>query len=498
MFFGLALVLLGLGIVGGLPAMIGLAMLMGSASYAGRDYRRGNVTPMTIYALIAGCWIGLAHTIAPLTLHSRFEGAFFDEWTNFRFLLEGQILAAVMVFVPLLVYPRIARLQRQGLPFRVPTVGFEMSPSSTLKFYLALLMAHWIQRLTHVDVGFLGSVGGLVSRGSEIFIFLMAWHWYGRNRLFPRWTRGLLFLALGADVLHSLLFSYMRGEIAYPLFMFFAAVVLRKALSARLIATAVAALLLIGLVYGPIGELRQGGSVGAKRVEDVVYSYQSERWHATESVLTLVARSNYLGVLTAVFGVVQQDGFYQGSTLSYLIYVFIPRAIWPGKPIIAPGQWFAAKLGRGTQLAPGRFSNAIAPTLAGEFYMNFGWLGAIVGVSLFATLLCIFWTAASAFRYQHNPLGMLLGAMIMTQAIAAGHSTALAQLVITYVVMFGLSRVAIAFHWAAPMRRSRRAPQRSQSLPSTHRSAPCYRLRARRPTTLFPPRHDSATSRSAR
>jgi hypothetical protein len=71
----------------------------------------------------------------------------------------------------------------------------------------------------------------------------------------------------------------------------------------------------------------------------------------------------------------KQLPFEYGRTLLMVVLIWIPSAIFPGKPLTAPGVftmafWPAAWIEQGTTLPPGYF---------GEMYMNFGWFGLIGG-----------------------------------------------------------------------------------------------------------------------
>jgi oligosaccharide repeat unit polymerase len=102
--------------------------------------------------------------------------------------------------------------------------------------------------------------------------------------------------------------------------------------------------------------------------------------------LWLVVRSEFVGnfiqlqtlaiLLDKVPGVLP---FQFGSTFLSLLALPIPRGLWPGKPITAPGVftlafWPDLWLNQGTSLPPGLF---------GEFFLNFGGWGLMIGAFLF-------------------------------------------------------------------------------------------------------------------
>lgn len=79
----------------------------------------------------------------------------------------------------------------------------------------------------------------------------------------------------------------------------------------------------------------------------------------------------------------QQLEFQLGSTLMMVVLLWIPSQIFPAKPLTAPGIFTVA-------LWPGKWSDentTMPPGYFGEMYMNFGWVGIIIGAILLGFLL---------------------------------------------------------------------------------------------------------------
>jgi hypothetical protein len=70
--------------------------------------------------------------------------------------------------------------------------------------------------------------------------------------------------------------------------------------------------------------------------------------------------------------------FQRGATLWPAFVWFVPRALWSGKPIMSIGSWYATTV---LGWAPG--SGETSPTLPGDFYLNFGLAGVLVGMFLY-------------------------------------------------------------------------------------------------------------------
>ena len=60
-------------------------------------------------------------------------------------------------------------------------------------------------------------------------------------------------------------------------------------------------------------------------------------------------------------------------------YPFVPRFLWPSKPILQEGGWFTVALSGGSGDAA-TIGSATAITYPGDLYLQFGWLGIPVGM----------------------------------------------------------------------------------------------------------------------
>lgn len=94
---------------------------------------------------------------------------------------------------------------------------------------------------------------------------------------------------------------------------------------------------------------------------------------------------------------VRSSGLKDGATMSNLVYGFIPRILWPGKPKVNRGTFFTAQVGmRGSASSTAMFA-------AGELFWNFGWLGVMSGMCFLGLLLSGLWRMAGV-----DPRGQLL------------------------------------------------------------------------------------------
>ncbi len=139
---------------------------------------------------------------------------------------------------------------------------------------------------------------------------------------------------------------------------------------------------------------------------------------------------------------VKVNGLQLGATMDYIAYAFIPRILWPEKPNVTRGLWFAAYTGFAPSEEESTTSLGITP--AGELYWNFGVVGTIIGMFIIGGLLGGLWQMAGADPLQH-PVSMVLFVMVMLGLpYVAEAITLLVAIVINFIVFkiaFSIIRV---------------------------------------------------------
>jgi hypothetical protein len=111
--------------------------------------------------------------------------------------------------------------------------------------------------------------------------------------------------------------------------------------------------------------------------EDTFFAFQEE----TNKFLYRQFESTATGFIVSD---VREHGFKYGETMANLTYAFIPRLIWPDKPIVTRGSWFTAYLGGSGSEEESKTSTGIYS--AGELYWNFGIPGVIAGMFLMGVI----------------------------------------------------------------------------------------------------------------
>jgi hypothetical protein len=101
-----------------------------------------------------------------------------------------------------------------------------------------------------------------------------------------------------------------------------------------------------------------------------------------------------------IFGEVQRRGFLYGETLESIPISLIPRILWPEKPRVMKGAWFAVYTGGSISEEESNLS--VGMEAAGELYWNFGLPGVFVGMVLLGSMFGGLWRMAG-YDTRANP-----------------------------------------------------------------------------------------------
>jgi hypothetical protein len=356
-----------------------------------------------------------------------------------------------------------------------------------LVFSLVLIALGWGVRFAGASLDFLGTLNGFISMGPNMAIFILTSRWIAPEAPdLPKWSRWLAIGVMATDALYFTMFSNMRNLIVWPIVAYGLPFILRKALTPRRLAVGTLFVLCFAVAFKTVGELR-GQIFGTERLTQMVQQSplvesdmaadddDADRW----GFVSLLARLSTFNQLSQVVRIAHEEGYYNGETLEYLVYVFIPRMVWAEKPVIAPGQWFAEKIGRGWRWEDSRYSNAVNMTIPGELYLNYGWLGTVAGLSLLSFLYFVFWESAGYYREEYNPLGRAFAFVLLAQALFSGsHIGGMVNLVLWYLACLAVSVALSSFlkrTRAAKAKADARRPGRSGSVPTREGFYPSHR-----------------------
>lgn len=248
------------------------------------------------------------------------------------------------------------------------------------------------------------------------------------------------------ECLRALFFGFLRGTIAFPLFAFVGGAILGarslRPLKHWIFLPIVVAGAMFVWYYGLLGESRQRHKRGWEKVTDMAV-YQSRRFDSPDAPpqQTMLVRLTSFNQLSQIGRLVEKNGFYDGRTLEYLRYAFIPRFLWPEKPRIALGAWYALEIGQAVPTADGWYNTSINMSLAGELYLNYGWLAVLLGLLVYGAFYGILWTRTRFWEQgTRNVLGDAFAVALMgSLVIGAYESAVLVTLVAIYICLFMLA-----------------------------------------------------------
>lgn len=429
-------------------AAAGFAVSLGFVATDLSRAQRQNISPATLMAT-ASMLVSLGHIVAVLHANDSGRARYFVYTIDEHVPLALKISFAACV-LPVLgfhwvrrsgIMPSFVRL----LPIVEGRIG--------LRKLIPVLVFAGILGIALKVTGALTSFGTLTALAygmPNLAAFVLARAGAARN-----WRAAILaglVIAL-AEAARALFFAYLRADVISPIFAYSAGLVLgarslRPLKRPEFIPVYAAAVLFV-VYFAAFGAVRSGGA-GVDRLISLQSYQEALATEETRPRQTVLARLTTFNQLTQVVRVAREDGFLYGETLEYLGIAFIPRFLWPEKPEIAKGAWFALRIGQ-ARMYRGRITNSVNMTVAGEFYLNFGWLGVIIGTFLFGSVIGIFWSKTEFWRDPYNVLGTGFGYYLLwTGFVGAADLQTLVTLVALYMIFVALSLLARAFEASKP------------------------------------------------
>jgi hypothetical protein len=325
-----------------------------------------------------------------------------------------------------------------GERFSFPKIRYDI-PGEALQrmFGILLVLAFAIPYLSST-LKSLGSFAKLLSLAGMVGVVFFARLWsLTDNKRYATYTN----ILFAVQTINAFLFAYVRFALVAPTM----AVVLgylsgksnvRQFLSKKMIPFFLA----IGLFVASFSTLAlyrdnfssvvvdQIFSEDSQEDEEIVISDEGEDAEETKS--SFIIRLSCITQLTNIVKLVEKNGFYDGFASAPLLTALIPRFLWPDKPNIELGLWFALEIGAAYKAEGKRGNNSVNMTPMGQFYLDFGWSGVVLGCLLFGVFNVMLWNSIDYMKTRFNLLGAILGAYLLVFSFYA--PTLDLQLVITY------------------------------------------------------------------
>lgn len=429
--------------------------------------KRGALTPITFFAL-AFALTGVANAMAVKSLGERGTQSPFDLYTVLDYVYFA---CAVMLVGGTAIIAGFYTAQRwrawrtvgKALPrIRTRVNDRDLTYGGAVIAVLSMVLTSWL------GPNRFGTISGLVAVLPDLAIFTL-------SRLgAARRSRQVVTVALGLALVvavQAALFAYLRAEILLPIFALLTGLVVGGRSLAFLRRSALIPvylfIALFAVNFATLGRIRSTGGAGQSRVAAFRAATTTDAPDSTDDSRAIMVRLSTVNQLSQVGRLVDQGGFLHGSTLEYLGFAFVPRFLWPAKPKIAKGAWFAYRIGQAIMRPDGTYGNSVNMTVPGELYLNFGWGGVVVGSYLFGALLALFWSTAMFWTDTNNALGTAFGFYLLWIGVGL---VADLQIVVTLFAMYLLFLAgSLALSSGQKSRRHVTARFRARDVPSTAR-----------------------------
>ncbi|MFQ3576617.1 MAG: hypothetical protein SNJ77_09295 [Cytophagales bacterium] len=201
------------------------------------------------------------------------------------------------------------------------------------------------------------------------------------------------------------------------------------------------------------GESRENLDIGVSRINQIVEGKKSSdkemesAYDEDKKTSNIITRSSVINQLSQVVKLTEIEGFFDGETMTYYTFAFIPRFLWPEKPKIMQGAWFAHKIGMAIINDYGGYNNSINMTVYGEFYLNFGFVGVVVGCFIFGALIALFWKTSPIFENHNNYLANVFALYLLSNGFfqLGADMQFIVTLIAVYLTILAFSYIIKAF-----------------------------------------------------
>lgn len=420
-------------------AIAGFAVSLGFLSADLSNSPRRDISPATLMAA-ASLLIGFGHIVAMTKANATDRGSYFIYAID-EYIPLALKIAFVASILPILGFRWVVKSEVVGPLIRLlPVVEGRIGQRLFIPGLVGAAALGMAAKITGA-LSYLGTLAAVAQTLPILAAFVLARVGAVRN-----WRAAMyagLIVAI-AEATRAIFFAYLRSDMIAPIFAYSAGLVLgarslRPLKRPEFVPVYVAAVLFV-IYFAAFAEVRGRSSTGLERLGSV-QAYQ-EHLALDPSRQNVMSRLTTFNQITQLLRVVHEDGFLHGESLEYLGIAFIPRFLWPEKPEIAKGAWFALRIGQ-ARIHNGRITNAVNMTVGGEFYLNFGWSGVIFGTFFFGAIVGVFWSRTRFWQDPYNVLGAGFGYYLLwTGFVGAADLQTLVTLVALYMIFVAFSFVA--------------------------------------------------------
>ena len=328
---------------------------------------------------------------------------------------------------------------RSNIKKSLPSIAFQITNRHFYKYLF------WTLILVNLKI-FSSGLGSIpfpaIFKLLNVFsILFFARLWTKENNTTFKWYAIVLYLLV---TFVSLRTAFLRLDLILPSFSFFAGYFVGKGSLKYVFTYRIVPFLIILVTYSYFFKKFQSNRSNFYAVifEDEQSGLVNQ---TTESSGTgLLERGSNLQQLTSCLKLVNQNGFYNGVASEPLVAAVIPRFLWPDKPKVQLGVWFANEISGWRNSKNSLSNNSINMTIPGELYLDFGWVGVIIGSILLGMLFPLFWNATQFYASENNLAGIIYGGYLLLLSISGfgGDLQIIISLMSLYLTFYIVKRLA--------------------------------------------------------
>lgn len=228
-------------------------------------------------------------------------------------------------------------------------------------------------------------------------------------------------ILMGVVIVMAFLFATLRVEMIWPIIAYFLGVFMAKPqisffLTPRFYPFYIGGFFFF-LFFMAFQQIR-GTSSGTDRVSAIFEAQKELEYQEYEDDGAALLRQADLAQITNCVELTNGNEFKRGETVAILGVALIPRFLWPNKPLIALGVWFAVKIGQALETENGWYNTSINMSVPGHLYLEFGWMGLVFGSLLIGLFFKFLWTSCALTSQSNNFTGSLLGSFLLTNLVS--------------------------------------------------------------------------------
>ena len=319
----------------------------------------------------------------------------------------------------------------------LPAVEYGLSKKNIDKYFRITVAFAVLMPIIGSSLAFLGSLLKLFSLIGLIGILFYSRLWAVEGSAKYRRYTVILFLI---QTWVALNYSYLRAELITPAVILIMGYVIGKGniksmLSAKMVPFIVV-IIAFASIFGELGKYRS--EFGSAIVNRYVFGDEGPKpelfGEEEGQQLGLLDRSASVAQLTNIEKLVENNGFYDGAASAPILLALIPRFLWPDKPQIQLGAWFAVEIGVAYKEKGGMANNSVNMTVPGELYLDFGWFGILIGCLLYGGIVSSMWNSLRFYENEYNILGVIMGGYMLLNAFYGLNADL--QLLVTYASVY--------------------------------------------------------------